>query len=277
MRPAVVNMSVLPQSFLRFFGQQLDVSGTTWNMVYHVDNNVTLKTFDLELFAQTAPFTFIDETKTNRLIETLNEADVVLLLTDPLQNEEKLQQFLSQLTQPVFIMPVSMLYPSIRSSESIGYDTALNEIVNQALCVADTADSMKYGKPRLFFLQLPKGASRHLTEDVALSTGGLELKDVDEDTRRAFQHRLIQHYQSGQTYALAAIDETLDSTKISEQLSETMDININIVTVDGAQCLGPKFTAKDRLLMVRAAQKANEWVYSAASSPNQVEWFHVTA
>ncbi|RSL33029.1 hypothetical protein D7Z54_11990 [Salibacterium salarium] len=277
MRPAVINMSMLPQSFLRFFAQKLDTSGSTWNMVLPGQNNALWEAFDPNLFAQTAPFIPDNETMTTRLAQTLQEADMILLLTDPLQNEENLQYFLSQLTQPVFIMPVSMLYPYVRQSESIGYDTALNEIVNQALSVADTADSMKYGKPRLFFLQLPKGASRHLTKDVALSTGGLELTDCGENARQSFQQRLTKHFQSGSTYALAAVDEAMDMTEINEQLSENMDVNINIVTVDSAQCLGPKLSAKDRLLMVQAAEKANEWVQSTPSYSGQVEWFHVTA
>ncbi|WP_026701245.1 6-phosphofructokinase [Salibacterium aidingense] len=277
MRAAVVNMSALPQSFLYFFSNQLDAAGSAWNMVVPGRLQAEWQPFEPERFAHTAPFSSL-QVEQMKLKETLQkQADMILLLTDPLKTEEDLQQFLSGIKQPVFIMPVSILYPRVHQSESIGYDTALNEIVNYTLSVADTADSMKYGKPRLFFLQLPEGASIHLTKEVALSTGGFELNQADQHTVQRFRQSLEKHYQEGHTFALAATEESINIAEVQKHLPEYMDLNVNVVTVDSAQCLGPNFTAKDRLLMVRAAQKANEWRSSSLPSSNQVEWFHVTA
>ncbi|SFL49057.1 6-phosphofructokinase [Salibacterium qingdaonense] len=270
-------MSVLPSSFLHFFAGQLCESGSTWNMVLPGRFKAEWHPFDPERFARSAPFSPM-QLKQWEVAETLQaHADMVLLLTDPLTSEEELQQFLKEIGQPVFMLPVSIFYPIIRESESIGYDTALNEIVQYALRVSDTADSMKYDNPRLFFLQLPDGASLHLTEDTALCTGGLKLNSADEQSMQHFTRELEHHYQSGHTFALAAVEESVDLAEVQKRLPQNRSPHVNVVTVDSAQCLGPKFTAKDRLLMVRAARKADEWRRSSLKASHQVEWFHITA
>ncbi|MGY4691300.1 6-phosphofructokinase [Salibacterium sp. K-3] len=276
MQAAVVNMSALPQSFLHFFARHLETEAGGWNMVIPGRRHPQWRSFHPEEFARTAPFSTDPDTY-RTLAETLQDAEMTLLLTDPLQQEQELEQLLSSITSPVFIMPVSILYPSVRHSEAVGYDTALNEIVDQALSVADTADSMKYGTPRLFFLQLPEGASLHLAQDTALSTGGLEIHQTDESSIQQFCFNLESHFQNGHTFALAVTEETVELEHITRALPDSSGLNINVVTLDSAQCLGPHFTAKDRLLMVRAARKANEWKQSALTSGSRVEWFHVTA
>ncbi|WP_078412554.1 6-phosphofructokinase [Priestia abyssalis] len=164
-------------------------------------------------------------------------------------------------TKFLFI-PVS-IYNDIHDSQtSLGYDSALNAVIEAVFKIEDTIQSLKYDQLRLFGIQLPGKHRNALMEDVALAVRGDVIPNYwDVETADYFSQLLKEKVASGQTYSFFIFDERFDSQMIEEKLRPFfMDFTWQTTKIDEAQCMGMKPTAVDRILAKKIAKEVISWV-----------------
>jgi 6-phosphofructokinase 1 len=163
-------------------------------------------------------------------------------------------------------LPVSIFNDVEESQTSLGYDTALNAIVNSIFRVKDTAGSLIYSKHRLFCIQVPGYSSTALLKDTALVVEGEVLLDPDDDRTMKQLTASIQHNdESGETYTLLLIHEKINPNTIYESISRSIEVDYKVMQLDEAQLMGTS-TAADRVLAAKLADHAIRWINNETNS-----------
>ncbi|WP_062050526.1 hypothetical protein [Bacillus sp. JCM 19034] len=98
------------------------------------------------------------------------------------------------------------------TKQSLGYDTALDSIVEQILKVKDTINSMKYDHPRIFGIQLPSGLSEKLIQDVVIAVNEHRMEDISE--LEGIATSLKESIASGKTYGFILFDENFNPSEV---------------------------------------------------------------
>lgn len=172
------------------------------------------------------------------------------------------QQITKEIETKCLFIPVS-IYNDIHESQiSLGYDSALNAVIEAAFKIEDSIQSLKYDQLRLFGIQIPGRHRSSLVEDAALAIGGDIIPSYwDVETISYLSQSLKEKVDSGQTYSFLIFDERFDSQMIEEKLRPFFtDFSWQTTKIDEAQCMGMKPTASDRILAKKIAKEVISWV-----------------
>ncbi|GAE30007.1 hypothetical protein [Halalkalibacter hemicellulosilyticus] len=146
------------------------------------------------------------------------------------------------------------------TGQNLGYDTALDSIVDQILKVKDTINSMKYDHPRIFGIQLPEGLSENLIQDVVVAVNEHRIQDMLE--LEGIATLLKQSIANGKTYGFIIFDEHLNPNEVVKQLEQYVAVDWKYVQIDQSLILGPYPSGADRLIANKLAQKIIQWCLS---------------
>lgn len=172
------------------------------------------------------------------------------------------QQITKETEIKCLFIPVS-IYNDIHESQlSLGYDSALNAVIEAVFKIEDTVHSLKYEQLRLFGVQIPGRHRSSLVEDTALVIGGDVISSYwDVEAAAYFSQRLKEKVESGQTYSFLIFDERFDPEMIEENLRPFFtDFSWQTTKIDEAQCMGMNPTASDRVLAKKIAKEVISWV-----------------
>ncbi|MGM0877216.1 MAG: 6-phosphofructokinase [Bacillota bacterium] len=191
----------------------------------------------------------------NLVIEDkLSNLDKVILLGG---SEAKINQFSPKLLH----VPIS-IYNNVEGTQlTLGYDTALNSIVEYIESVRDTASSLSYGKVRVFNVQIPGTNSSKLLMNSALAVEAKVVTKVnEEEIEHVKQHiRVKEANQEGYTFLL--MDQSVDPAKLGVHFGE-FDLDWKILEIDESQCGGPNPTALDRVIANQLKKAVVDWSLS---------------
>lgn len=185
------------------------------------------------------------------LASELTELDQVILLGDTKVN---VTDFTGKLLQ----VPVS-IFNNIDDSElTLGYDTALNSIVENIERVRDTASSLSYGKVRVFNVQIPGAENSRLLHDTALAVEAEVVERVDSTRIALLKQHIKQKEVNNEGYTFFMMDQDVDPVALEEHFGE-FDLDWKVVVIDESQCSGTYPTALDRLLTNQLKKAIVEW------------------
>ena len=162
----------------------------------------------------------------------------------------------SDLNANVLFVPIFIFNDSVFS---LGYDTALNEIVTSIFKIKDTISSLHYMKLRVYCVQLPGQHHTRMLEDVTFAVDG-ELLTSEENSWKTLKDKLNNKYKEGQTYSFLITNESVNPDVFSKYLNEGIDVDFKWSHYDEAQCLGPKFTATDIILEKKIIVTILQWI-----------------
>lgn len=185
------------------------------------------------------------------LTDELQELDQVILLG--VSNTQEQETSVNVLQVPVSI------YNTVENSQfTLGYDTALNSIVNSVESVRDTASSLSYGKVRLFNVQIPGNQQSRLLFDAAGAVGAEVVTGVSPQELDQLHNHIKQKEDNEDGYTFFMMDHSIDLTSF-EQYFSNFDLDWKIVVIDDSQCGGPYPTAHDRLLANQLKTAVVKW------------------
>jgi 6-phosphofructokinase 1 len=181
------------------------------------------------------------------------------------------------LSSKLLHVPVSIFNNVEGSQFTLGYDTALNAIVENIESVRDTASSLSYGKVRVFKVQIPGvGSSKLLVNSALAVEAEVMTKASEEEIEHIKQHiRMKQANQEEYTFIL--MNHSIDPASIDGHFDE-FDLDWRTVDIDDSQCGGPYPTAFDRVIANKLKNAVIEWSLSNEPSAqlliqdNQVEF-----
>ena len=181
------------------------------------------------------------------------------------------------LSSKLLHVPVSIFNNVEGSQFTLGYDTALNAIVENIESVRDTASSLSYGKVRVFKVQIPGiGSSKLLLNSAVAVEAEVMTKASEEEIEHIKQH--IKMKQANQEeYTFILMNHSIDPASIDGHFDE-FDLDWRMVDIDDSQCGGPYPTAFDRVIANKLKKAVIEWSLSDQPSAqlliqdNQVEF-----
>ncbi|MFD2215993.1 6-phosphofructokinase [Metabacillus endolithicus] len=190
----------------------------------------------------------------DKIASELSELDQVILLGDTKAN-------LDHFTSKLLVVPISY-YNNINGSQAtLGYDTALNSIVESIESVRDTASSLSYGKVRVFNVQIPGYESSRLLNDTALAVDAEVVDQVSGDVINHLKQHIRNKEANKEGYTFFVMDNSVDPEELGKHFEE-FDLDWKAVVIDESQCGGPYPTAVDRLLANQLKRAVVEWVRS---------------
>ncbi|WP_371069023.1 6-phosphofructokinase [Sediminibacillus sp. JSM 1682029] len=200
-------------------------------------------------------------------LKELAEFDAVVMI-GPQQAEASVKA-LSRMfdSTSCLFLPVSINQTIEGTDQPLGYDTAVNYMIDSILRIRDTIDSLKYPNPRLLGVQLEGSVSRQVLEEVAIAIGGHVLNhDFEENHLEQLKKSLKEDFDSGQTYAFLLFDERIDAERIPSKWMADIAIDWKTHKIDEALCMGPEPTARDRITAMKLAAGIVEWVRNDQAS-----------
>lgn len=233
------------------------VSGIEWNytskeiLVTELNRN-HLNTFGVSQF-KLNPFPIkIWNDSVSAIASELSELDQVILLGDTKVNAN---HFSSKLLS----VPVSMFNNIDGSQATLGYDTALNSIVESIESVRDTASSLSYGKVRVFNVQIPGADRSRLVHDTALAVDAEVVEQVNDDVIARLKQHIKNKEANNEGYTFFVMDHLVDPEALGNHFKE-FDLDWKAVIIDESQCGGPYPTAVDRLLANQLKRSIVDWI-----------------
>ncbi|QTN00593.1 hypothetical protein ERJ70_15600 [Sediminibacillus dalangtanensis] len=201
------------------------------------------------------------------VFDTMADFDAILVI-GPQQAEAFVKAFSERLDRTNFLfIPVSIYHNVEEPDQSLGYDTAINYMIDSILRIRDTINSLKYPNPRLLGVQLEGSVPHQALDDVAVAVGGHVLNhDFDEQDVAGLKKALRKEFASGQTYAFLLFDERIDAESIPGGLLVDIAIDWKTHKIDEALCMGPEPTAADRILAMKFAGGILDWVRNSQAS-----------
>lgn len=179
----------------------------------------------------------------------------------------EIEMLSNDLRKKILFIPVSIHSDITYSDTTLGYDTAMNSIVEMAFKIRDTIDSLKYPKPRLFGIQVPGKAPSTMLADLASIVGGAYYaNNFDEEASNQLNQKIQSIFEKGQTYTFLIFDETTGVQIIENKVISNLDVSWKTVEVEEALCMGPNPTASDRLLAIKLADQISLWVMNEYQS-----------
>ncbi|MFY0761677.1 6-phosphofructokinase [Metabacillus dongyingensis] len=157
----------------------------------------------------------------------------------------------------LLFLPISIL-----SDRSLGYDTALNEVVTNVLKVKDTISSLLYMKQRVCCVQLPGEDLSDLMRDAAAAVDGLVVTGGESVWMHTADY-LREKDQKGVTYSFLIINESIQPKQLGAFLQQQMDLDFKDLLFDESQCMSSRPTAADRIIEKNLSQAVYEWLKNA--------------
>jgi 6-phosphofructokinase 1 len=242
--------------------------GIQWNQVGIHSKQLTEDTLlkweeSREMILSSLP-NHLNEEHSLSLLETMNQLDSVIVLGSP---SPFLKKVISQTKANVLEVPISILNDIAGSDFTLGYDTALNSIVNNILKIQDTLSSLLYSKPRVFCVQIPGESYNPLLENVALAVDGhIIFHFRNENMMKLIIEKIKTQYNQGKTFFLLIVNESVDLNEIQDYLVNQMDMDYKWNSIDESQCVGPFPTAADRILAIHLMDSIDKWIESNGDS-----------
>ncbi|MCH1626848.1 6-phosphofructokinase [Ferdinandcohnia quinoae] len=247
--------------------KDISLSGINWNPQL---NKVEIKelakdTFDgweykREIILSIFPLQYVENLRQQ---EVINQFDAVVVFGGNRAQIEYVEQLT---TGKVLSVPISILNDFVGSQLTLGYDTALNVIVNNILKIKDTIDSLKYGKLRVFCAQIPGNTYNPLLENSAIGVDGLLIHEPNEQFWCDLTNKLQAGFHAGNTYTILVINKGIDPNEIHQILSGKLDIDFKWNYIDESQCVGPYPTATDRVLASKLSRRVISWIENGGPS-----------
>ncbi|MRX73945.1 hypothetical protein GJU40_17580 [Bacillus lacus] len=199
--------------------------------------------------------------------EVLSEFEAVVMIGagESFQFAKEISRQISD-TRFLFV-PVS-IYNNIEGSEiSLGYDTAMNAIIENTLKVRDTIQSLKYDKPRLFGVQLPGQVPLEMLEELSLAVEGFFIPPYHSQKDSTHLEKSFGDvFSGGKAFSFLFFDERLNSASIPETILPGIDVDWKVIKIDEAMCMGQKPSALDRILAMKFASQVVHWINSDLNS-----------
>lgn len=161
-----------------------------------------------------------------------------------------------------FLLVPASIYNDIEESEmSLGYDSAINSIVESILKIRDTIDSLKYMNPRLFGVQVPGAATHQMVKDIALAVEGFYLPNTfgPQEAQR-LEEDLQACFHTGQTYSFIIFNESIPADIDLNAMFSSLEVDWKVNKMDEALCIGQRPTAMDRILAIKLAKQVLGWI-----------------
>ena len=161
--------------------------------------------------------------------------------------------------QTLFV-PVS-IYNNIKGNDwTLGYDTALNSVVQNVLKVKDTIHSLKYDKPRLFGFSIEGNPSTNMLQDIAIAVDGTYLAaDYVKEDITVLCETIKDSYTYTKTSNVLIYKEGLQEV-IEQSVISELAVDWKYMEIDEALCMGINPTALDRILANELAQGILLWI-----------------
>ncbi|WP_077624604.1 6-phosphofructokinase [Sediminibacillus massiliensis] len=178
------------------------------------------------------------------------------------QAVESLKQVKARFQRTSFLFVPFSIYNNLEETDlSLGYDTALNYIMESIFKIRDTIDSLKYPDPRLFGIQLPGHAPEEMLNELAVAVRGHALpRGYGEEKKQSLESSLEEEFSMGQTHSFLIFDETFEADNLHEEVLPGLKVDWKWHKVDEALCLGPDPQAADRIIAMQFARRIVEWV-----------------
>ncbi len=236
--------------------QNHNVIGIEWDdttkQLYRKElNENTYRSFGTNSYVLNAFPTTIWNDQLSVLASELTELDQVILLGDAKVN-------VTNFSGKTLQVPIS-IFNNIEDSElTLGYDTALNSIVENIERVRDTASSLSYGKVRVFNVQIPGAEQSRLLHDTAIAVEAEVVEQMDSSLVAHLKQHIKQKEVNNEGYTFFIMEQNIDPVALEEHFRE-FDLDWKVVVIDESQCSGPYPTALDRLLTNQLKKAIVEW------------------
>ncbi|WP_078553875.1 6-phosphofructokinase [Alkalihalobacterium alkalicellulosilyticum] len=185
-----------------------------------------------------------------------------LLLIGPLERSIPLRKLLHNVTN-ILCIPASIYNDDVDSDLTLGYDTALNSIVQAVLQIKDTASSLQKNQTRVFSIQIPGNVSSSLLDDSAISVDGIIVRDESELALARVKTEMERKLKKGATYVFLFMNQDVNPKNLQGKLEAFEPMDFNIVSIDEAQCLGSRPSAFDTVLAGKFATKTVNWLQTS--------------
>ncbi len=191
----------------------------------------------------------------NSLSKVYDQFDSVVVLGGENQNNNS-----ENTKSKVLEVPISILNDIEGSELSLGFDTALNVVVNNILKIQDSIASLIYSKPRIFCAQIPGSSYNPLLENAALAVNGHIINEPNNEFWNHLSSTLKVRFDEGLSYSIILINESIDPNVINRKLTEIFDFDFKWNSIDESQCVGSYPTAVDRVLAVKLVENITKWI-----------------
>jgi len=165
----------------------------------------------------------------------------------------------------ILLIPINLFNEPNPNLYPLGFDSAINEVVNNIDKVKDTAGSLVFTNKRLFLVKIPGERTGAFIQTAAKA---LECEYVKGESKSDFQQiagKLVEKYQEGSNYALLLFNEMVNEAEIKEQISGNIDVDFRSVSIEEAQCIGGNPTVCDRVNAIELAENMVQWVRTGQS------------
>jgi hypothetical protein len=162
----------------------------------------------------------------------------------------------------VLMVPINIFNEQNPFMKHIGYDSAINEVINNIYKVEDTASSLLFTNKRLFLIKIPGRKSGNLLKEAALALqcGMVEKGSIPEFER--VKKNLQEKYNEGNNYAFLIFNDAVNEKEIKDYISSELDLDFRSVMIEEAQCIGGNATVRDRIYAIKLAEKMLQWTLS---------------
>ncbi len=158
-------------------------------------------------------------------------------------------------------VPVSIINDIPGSDSTLGYDTALNSIVENALKIQDTIHSVKYAKPRLFGVQVPGNAPDHMLEELAVAAEGYFVSgNFTDEQIDSLCHSIDSNFSQDKTSSVLFYNHAISSEDLNVRILPKLNVDWKDTTIDEALCMGSHPTATDRILASKLSDQIILWL-----------------
>lgn len=267
----IINVDHSPSGLHQFLQRILsqlssyEVVGIEWN-----DHEGKMHTKDLHEYASSYPvLQTVSSDVLERLIGDLHLFSRIIVIGG-INVFKELKKVNNQIE---FLFVPASIHNNITWTElSLGYDTALNSIIESTLKIKDTIESLKYSIPRLFGVQIPGEAPSKMLKDLSIAVDGFYLESqsnqnqFNRDNSCSIQQSLKNNFSNGLTYSFLLFDERIYAANIPEYSLPELDVDWKVIQIDEALCMGQNPSALDRIIAKTFANQAVEWVHSHAKS-----------
>ncbi len=208
-------------------------------------------------FLQTSPL-LEDEKLLSRAFEQF-DAIVVIGTNESMKTVHK---SVKQGNEKRFLFVPVSIHNDIEGADiSLGYDTAMNNIIKYVLKIKDTVESLQYENPRLFGIQIPGKAPKKMLGELSVSLGCYFLpsgfdKQYDEQTEEAIKKIFV----NGKPYSFLIFDETIQPESIPSSIISNLDVDWKMNTIDQSICAGNYPTSIDRILAIKLGNEIIVWI-----------------
>lgn len=157
-------------------------------------------------------------------------------------------------------VPVSIYNDMEGSDSSLGYDTAVNSIVDNILRVKDTINSLKYDKPRLFGFSIDGSPSTKMLKDISIAGDGHYFTQAaSEEEILSLRERIENSFTEWNTSSVIVYSKT-SANEAQEKVVDQLNVDYKYTEIDEALCMGTNPTSADRIIANGLAVEILSWV-----------------